>query len=122
MKKLIGLLIFVGLIVLLISTCPDKKSHTEALSEGITEVLSDKLQSTGIQVSVSDNPILKGFFSELGASIVDVDNYFIFSLGKINLAGEEQVVSFGICGHVFTFNDKIVQQAAGLVQKVKDKF
>ena len=36
MKKLIGLAIFIGLIVLLYSTCPEKKDHNEALSDSVS--------------------------------------------------------------------------------------
>ena len=51
------------------------------------------------------------FGNMIAARIVDavvgqfmtVDNYFIFSVGKIGYDGKEKTVSFGILGHVFTF-------------------
>lgn len=116
MKKLIGLAIFIGLIIFLYSSCPDKEDHTEALSDSATEIISS--QVPGMDVNTLNSiegldDILKWF----GSNMVDVDNYFVFSLGKMDLGGEEQVVSLGIGGHVFTFNDKIVKEGANLYQK-----
>lgn len=119
MKKLIGLAIFVGLIVFLFSSCPDKKDHTEALSDSVTQIIGE--QVPGIDVSLLNSiPGMDGVMSFIGDNLVDVDNYFLFSLGKMDLGGKEQVVSFGICGHVFTFNDKIVKESAGLYQKASN--
>ena len=121
MKKLIGLIIFVGLIVFLYSSCPDKKDHTEALSDSVTQILGE--QVPGFDASMISNiPGFDGVMQFLGDNIVDVDNYFLFSLGRMELNGKEQVVSFGIGGHVFTFNDKIVKDGASLVQKVQNMF
>ena len=119
MKKLIGLAIFVGLIVFLFSSCPDKKDHTEALSDSVTQIIGE--QVPGLDVSLLNSiPGMDGVMSLIGDNFVDVDNYFLFSLGKMDLGGKEQVVSFGICGHVFTFNDKIVKESAGLYQKASN--
>ena len=71
---------------------------------------------------ISSIPGFDGVMQLLGDNMVDVDSYFLFSLGRMELNGEEQIVSFGIGGHVFTFNDKIVKQGANLVQKVQSMF
>lgn len=119
MKKLIGLAIFVGLIVLLYSTCPEKKDHTEALSDSVTQIIGE--QVPGFDVSLLNSiPGIEGVLSLVGDNFVDVDNYFLFSLGRMDLGGEEQVVSLGICGHVFTFNDKIVKEGASLYERGAD--
>ena len=121
MKKLIGLIIFVALIVFLYSSCPEKKDHTEALSDSVTQILGE--QGPGFDASmISSIPGFDGVMQLLGDNMVDVDSYFLFSLGRMELNGEEQIVSFGIGGHVFTFNDKIVKQGANLVQKVQSMF
>lgn len=119
MKNLIGLAVFIGLIVLLVSTCPDKKDHTDALYESVTEIIGE--QVPGVDMSLINSiPGMNGVFEFIGHNLVDVDDYFIFSLGKMDLGGDEQVVSLGICGHVFTFNDKIVQKGALIYEKGAD--
>jgi hypothetical protein len=116
MKKLIGLAIFIGLIVFLYSSCPDKDDHTEALSDSVTEIISSQVPGMDAK-TLSSIEGMDDILKWVGNNMVDVDNYFVFSLGKMDLGGEEQVVSLGIGGHVFTFNDKIVKEGANLYQK-----
>lgn len=121
MKKLIGLAIFIGLIVLLYSTCPEKKDHTEALSDSVSQIISEQVPGVDVN-TLSSIPGFEGVLQFVGENMVDVDNYFLFSLGKMDLGGEQQVVSLGICGHVFTFNDKIVKECASLYEKASTTF
>ena len=84
------------------------------------------VEDFGVDSSILDNSefqtLINSFAgplaSALGLSIVDVDNYFLFSIGKFN--GE--IISFGIGGHVFTYEDKIVQDGIGLFKELQDKF
>ena len=122
MKKILTLAIFAFLLIFLFSTCPTKQDHRNRLRGAITQIISEKLNSAEIEDALTDSPEFQKLVEELGTAAVDVDNYFLFSIGKIDLNGKEQVVSFGIGGHVFTFNDKIVQQTAGAIKKIQDKF
>ena len=119
MKKLIGLAIFIGLIVFLYSSCPDKDDHTEALSDSVTEIISSQVPGMDAN-TLSSIEGMDDILKWVGNNMVDVDNYFVFSLGKMDLGGEEQVVSLGIGGHVFTFNDKIVKEGANLYERGAD--
>ena len=125
MKKLIGLAIFIGLIVFLYSSCPEKSDHTEALSDSVSQIISEQVPGVDVN-TLSSIPGFDGVLQLVGENMVDVDSYFIFSLGKMDLGVKEQVVSLGIGGHVFTFNDKIVKEGASLYEKasttVKDMF
>lgn len=94
----------------LFMTCPGKDKHCDAVSHELTSAISD-----GISGNAGDGDfagMLGGMFGNMiAARIVDavvgqfmtVDNYFIFSVGKIGYDGKEKTVSFGILGHVFTF-------------------
>lgn len=119
MKKLIGIIIFVGLIVFLYTTCPDKTAHTEALAEDVTKIISDQVPGVDENL-INSIPQVQGIIQFFGSNMVDVDNYFIFSLGRTNIDDKEQVVSLGIGGHVITFNDKIVHEGARLFQELKN--
>ncbi len=119
MKKLIGLAIFIALIVFLYSSCPEKSDHTDALSDSVSQIISE--QVPGVDVNTfSSIPGFEGVLQFVSENMVDVDNYFLFSLGKMDLGGEQQVVSLGIGGHVFTFNDKIVKEGANLYEKASN--
>lgn len=122
MKKLIFLGLFGALLVFLFMSCPDKNDHKERLGGAITELIGEKLHSEAIEDFLTQSTEFQSLLSTLGTAAVDVDNYFLFSIGKIDLIGEEQVVSFGIGGHVFTFNDDIVKQVGGTIQDITEKF
>lgn len=119
MTRLISLALFAILLIFLFNTCPTKKDHKSELQGDITELVSSELKSLGIENALTDEPEFKTMIEGLAVAAVDVDNYFLFSIGKVDLGGKEQVVSFGIGGHVFTFNDKIVRTAADIVNKWK---
>ncbi len=118
MKKLIVLALFLFLVIFLISTCPDKQHHRSRLAGDITHIVSQELGSAD---ALTNTPEFQTVIGELAEAAVDVDNYVLFSIGKLNLSGNEQIVSFGIAGHVFTFNDKIVKQVSSEYQKIVNK-
>lgn len=115
MTRLITLALFALLLIFLFNTCPTKKDHKKELRDDITELISKELESQNIKNDLTGNPEFKDMIENLAVAAVDVDNYFLFSIGKVDLGGKEQVVSFGIGGHVFTFNDKVVRKAADIV-------
>lgn len=122
MKKLIALILFVGLVVFLYKSCPDKEAHTEALSEVMPEFLNEQLSSIGIESTITDNAEIQAVLKAVGPAIIDVDSYFLFSIGRENVTGENNMISLGIGGHVFTFNDEIVKKAYNLYQNAAEKF
>lgn len=121
MKKLIILAIFAFLLIFLFSTCPDKQDHRNRLRGAVTQIISEKLNSSEIEDAMTESPEFQQLIDELATAAVDVDNYLLFSIGKVELNGKEQIVSLGIGGHVFTFNDKIVQQTAGAIKNIKER-
>ena len=104
MKKfittIIVLLVIAGVAVV---TCPDKQDHKDAITSVINEVVHDEL---GVNQEDDSLGILKGL-ANIGAGIYldskfDVKNYFLFSVGTILHGAENDVVSVGVFGHVFT--------------------
>ena len=45
-------------------------------------------------------------------NLVSVDNYFVGSVGKINIAGKSYIVSVGVLNHIFTLNKDQLRLAA----------
>ena len=102
MKKVWYALLIVAVICLV--TCPDKDAHTEALTNMANDVIQKEVANT------ADGEGWAMLGSALGAGIANiaisttltVDNYFLFSVGRISWMGEEETVSVGILNHVFT--------------------
>lgn len=103
---------------ILLMTCPGADKHREAVSREVSEAVasaSDELDTGNAALDM-----LGGMFgSVITTQIVDamvgqmvsVDDYFIFSIGKLHYGAEEKTVSFGILGHVFTFDSADLRKA-----------
>ena len=82
---LITLITLVALVVIASVTCPDKVKHTNALSDKMSSIIADKTRD--------DESGLAGLGMLLGNAVSDaviknlvsVDDYFLFSLGKVYL-------------------------------------
>lgn len=121
MKKLIGLALFIGLLAFLYGSCPEKQEHTEALTGSVNQIIDEQVPLFGKDL-LNYIPGMSEGIESLVDMYVTVDNYYLFSLGKFDIDGvgpeEEKIVSLGIGGHVFTFNDKIVQETGKIVESV----
>ena len=116
-KKGLGLIILVAIVAgVCIITCPDRQKHLDAIGKELNSGISQGISSDedadadallGILNALASNFTLRGIEQYL-----EVDNYFLFSTGKITCRnGEVKRLSFGICGHVFTtFDDKDVKE------------
>ncbi len=102
-----SLLMLVILIVAMVLTVPSREDHLDAINEVTHEWMNDALGQNGLEGS-----ILGEMAKWIGGSgtdfIVDqlftCDNYIVCSVGKFGVAGQSRRVSFGILGHVFTFD------------------
>ena len=87
-------------------TNPDKSDHCNAISKVTKDWTGEKIENiagdgiAGGVVKAITTPIM----SKVVESIVDVDNYGLCSVGHIDIGDSKTKVSFGIMGHVFTFN------------------
>ena len=120
MKKLIGLAIFAVILFLMFVANPGKDSHVEALAEDVTEITMQEFSKYCTDPEAI-TPEVENFLKMIAQNSIEVDNYGIFSLGNLDILGNSQVVSLGICGRVFTFNDKIVKAGIEFAQKAQSK-
>lgn len=112
---------------LLLITCPGEEKHRQTVVDEIAEAA----QRENIWQS-KDNDLLGAFGETLGNMLVAqfadavvgqfmrVDNYVIFSVGKIRYGGKTKTVSFGILGHVFTFDADDIGKAMEKEQPMSD--
>lgn len=103
-KRIMWTVISVALIVTLVLSCPDKKDHVEALNSVVTSYLDKKIYTD--KDADGWTKLGQGVASlvmpHVLNSALEVDNYILFSVGKIKYDGEEKTVSIGVLGHVFT--------------------
>ena len=96
------LLILVIISATCVVTCPDKEAHTEALMDVLTDVMEeemgDEMTENALNLTISSMAI--GLGKMIVKNNMEVDNYFLFSVGK---AGDN-VVSVGVMNHVFTIS------------------
>ncbi len=109
---LIIVCVIAALLFMLIVTCPDTNAHKDAVKRVLSEMV-DK------SVAENENTLgsaIGGFFVQQLTNFavennLTVDNYFICSVGSIHFAGFKRTVSFGILGHVYTFNSESAEKA-----------
>lgn len=112
-----NLLIFTLIIVFIagfcVVSCPDKEAHSEAIMENVNELIDKEATK---DITNDDEKALALFASSLVSGIsnlvidsrLSVDNYFLFSVGKVTFDGESKIVSVGLLNHVFTdINDNL---------------
>ena len=124
-KLLLALLILVLLGGILAVTCPSRQDHKDAVASSSREWVNQKLQSVdqaGGLVSIVTGVIEwvsgKGIDFAID-EYLDVDNYFVFSVGRIRVGDKPRVVSVGVLNHVFTFDKEDVDDF--LLEAIKSK-
>lgn len=101
--------------LLLAVTCPDKEEHQEKIRMTISNVFDEALMESASESEIG--------FSLIGSLVVpkivdiflsdrlQVNNYFLFSIGQISFGGNVKTISFGIFNQVFTFDEDDIRQA-----------
>ncbi|EFN90854.1 hypothetical protein HMPREF9018_0677 [Prevotella amnii CRIS 21A-A] len=116
---LIGFISLVVILLILCFTCPSKDDHKKALTDVITQTLDDAKQKLNDDSDLTgiDQTFTTMFLSSIDQvvkssidSLLKVNNYGVFSIGKINFAGQEKIVSLGILNHVFTLDKQDIEQ------------
>lgn len=105
-------------------TNPDRDEHVKTL----TTTLVDEIKSGNILPGVTETKLAGVVTSHSSVGfMVDkklvIDDYAVFSIGKIQWIDEDYVVSLGILGKVFTFSDARVAEdyIHSLEQQIKEK-
>lgn len=107
MKRLfIAVVLFVFIAGVCVVACPQKEMHVDALIKKINQVVDKELSADVVNEEDKALAFLaSSFVSGLSELIIEsklsVDNYFLFSVGRITFDGESNVVSVGVLNHVF---------------------
>lgn len=101
-----GLLVLFVVLIVLAVTVPSRRDHLDTVQDATREWVN-----ATVNEGLGGN-ILGEFAKWIGASGTDFllekvffyDNYFVCSVGRIEIGETSKMVSFGILGHVFTFD------------------
>ena len=122
MKKILGLVLVVGIAILMTLTRPDKKAHKEAMMKAVKEYVDEKAEESGF----GDNGITrfgKGIVNKtieaaLG-TVLKIDDYYLFNTSHVKTSKGNKILSVGLFGQVITFNKDMIRDA--LEQAKEDK-
>jgi hypothetical protein len=123
MKKYLLIIIVLLVAVLMVLTVPDKAKHKEAMMEAINEYVEeeavDKLGDT-VLARLGKGVIVKTVETVLNSKL-KIDNYYLFNKTYVRLDGEDQMLSLGMFGHVFTFDKEMLREKLEEAMNAKEE-
>lgn len=119
----IGVAIILFAVVLLATTCPDRKQHQEVirdnLSSALTSTISDamplpkQLKQIGGMMGES---VITNIINPLLDDVLVYHNYIFFSTTSVEFGGKSHTASIGLLGKVFTMDE------SDMASTIKDSF
>lgn len=108
----IGLILVLAAIAVgLMATCPTEQAHREAITKEMNRFIKESTDNQGDAWGIIGNIISQKIVGVVVDNLIEVDNYGVCSVGSITFKGKTHRVSFGILGHVFTFDADDIQRA-----------
>jgi len=102
------LIICSAIILTAIITNPNQAAHKEKVKSTITAYYQEQLTkdktTTDNGFKALGSIIGNSFINSIVETAVSSDNYFLFSVTKINYEGQEKTIGYGVFGNVFLFS------------------
>ena len=106
-KTLLSLLVLLFIAGVCVVSCPKYDDHSQIINREVDRVIKEKISENA--KSDSDK-VISWFASALCSKISEyliednliVDNYILFSVGKISLGDEEKIISIGALNYIYT--------------------
>ena len=112
MKKLLVVVVLLLVAVLMTQTVPDKQEHKDAMMKAVKEYVAEETKDRfgdNILSALGKNLVVKSVELALNSKL-KVNNYYLFNTTSVRLKGEDQMLSLGIFGHVFTFDKEMLRE------------
>ena len=123
MKKLLVVIIVLLVAILMALTVPDKQKHKDAMMAAVNEFVEeeavDKL-GDNILAKLGKGVVVKTVETALNSKL-KVDNYYLFNTTHVRLKGEDQMLSVGMFGHVFTFDKQMLRDKLNEALNAKEE-
>lgn len=123
MKKLLVVVIVLLVAVLMAMTVPDKKAHKEAMMKAVKEYIDEEATNRlgdNVLVGIGKNVAAKTVELALNSKLKE-HNYLVANTTYVRLKGEEQLLSVGMFGHVFTFDKELLREKLEEAVKAKEE-
>ena len=119
---IITLVAIVGLVVAAVATCPKKAEHVAILTDRINVIVTEELEQSGGGGDLAPLGLMFGnaIMVPLVEKSLNVNDNFLFSVGKISIGGQEKTVTVGAFGHIFSASKEQMKQALKENKYVKD--
>ncbi|MDO4971015.1 MAG: hypothetical protein Q4E41_02850 [Bacteroidales bacterium] len=112
-------------------TCPSETEHRDTMGQSVRHCIEASIDSSAI----AKVPLLGSLMAEGGKILSDqaistylsdnytVSDYWLWSVGRTNIDGEQVRTTFGMLGHVWTCNEDRLQTAinAAIKKYIIDK-
>ncbi|MBO7140554.1 MAG: hypothetical protein J6W19_08310 [Prevotella sp.] len=113
LKTLLALAIVLMIVIIMAQTVPSKDRHKEAMMKAVTEFVESESEERGIADNVltrlGKNVVVKAVETALNSKL-KVHNYYVLNTTYVVLKGEEQMLSLGVLGMVFTFDKDMLHE------------
>ena len=112
MKKLLIVVIILLVAVLMALTVPDRKAHKEAMMAAVKEYVEEEADSRfgdNVLTQIGKSMVTKSVELALSTKLKE-HNYLLLNTTYVKLNGEEQLLSLGMFGHVFTFDKEMLRE------------
>ena len=104
-------IVAVLVVILMAVTCPSQDDHQEAVAKVVHEYVNSNFTDSDVAAAVVGSFFANGIIDVAIRKFVTADKYLIFSIGSLNgMDGSKERISFGIFGHVFTFNKEQLEE------------
>ncbi len=109
MRLLIYFILFVAVVsVICIATKPEKEIHVQKLSSVVAEAIASEAEEYGIPTDEINTPAGNEYISSTIGKMLTVEDYGLFTLGKVRFGNKEYTVSVGVFGTVLTFSSEML--------------
>ena len=123
MKKLLIVAIVLLIAVLMAMTVPDKQEHKEAMMKAVKEFVDEEAEEKygdNVLTDIGKNVVLKTVEVALNSKL-KVGNHLLWNTTYVRLKGEDQLLSVGLFGHVFTFDKEMLREKLEEAMKAKEE-
>lgn len=121
-KSLFTLVVFLVVVIAAIVTCPTREEHQQALMDKLESYSQEKLEQVkekneilGTALQIGKDILKQNSVDKLLGLGIDqflvVDDYYVFSVGRLMQGDHEAKVSFGVFGKVFTPSSEAIDKA-----------
>ena len=123
MKKLLIVVIVLLVAILMAMSVPDKQAHKEAMMKAVKEFVDEEAENClgdNVLTNIGRNVAVKTIELALNSKLKE-HNYLVLNTTYVRLNGEEQLLSLGMFGHVFTFDKEMLREKLEESLKAKEE-